>query len=111
MVVEAVDRILGIPLRRTPLKGPYILEETDLFCQGTEQSLPITTARPMDPDTLALIDHTTTTDPKTLVREAITRAKLEPKWPFPKIRKLFGISRRIEWQAYPRSQASRNPNH
>lgn len=103
MVVEAVDRILGVAIRRTPLKTPYILEETPLNCQGTEQSLPVTTAKPVDQDTVAVIEPLSGRDPKILIREAITRAKLEANWPFPKVRGLLGISRRIEWQAYDRS--------
>lgn len=110
-----LDRIFGIPLNYIPRESrrPQVLKEDLLLkYQGTEGSLPTLTVQIVDQDQLNVTTYSHGT-PKTttLLREQVTRAALDVELPYPRLRRFFGITRRVEWQPYAISPAPRNPNH
>lgn len=102
MVVEAVDRLFGFTLRRTPLVHghPLILDEISTQNSGIEASLPVTSVSVIDPDTLKLVDHISGIS-TTLVRGKINAANLGVK---PCNRPNLGALKKtsVEWRPYDR---------
>lgn len=100
MVVEAVDRLLGFTLRRTPLVqgSPCILDEISTQNSGIEASLPIRSVRHVDDDTLKVIDHLSGVS-EVLVRGQINEAKLRVRTG----PNLGGLkTSNVEWRPYNR---------
>lgn len=99
MVVEAVDRILWITKRRTPLTPgqPLILDEVGLGCSGTEDALPVTTVQALDQHTLRVTDHIRGAS-LLLRRGQINKEGLRVESDFPIITAALGISTKVEWR-------------
>ncbi len=100
MVVEAVDRLFGFPLRRTPLAPgtPCILDEISTQNSGIEALLPTWSVRPIDDDTLKVIDHLSGVS-DVLVRGEINAAKLRVRTG-PNLGGFIRSS--VEWRPYRR---------
>ena len=113
MVVEAVDRIFGLPVRKVALKTgqPVILEESDLMCQGTEAGYPVLSVTALNPDQVKVMEYSASEGKQQrLTREQITQANLEFAQNFPFLRGIFGISRRVEWRRSENELMRRGPH-